>query len=76
MAIERIRTSAIVWTLFGGVAALLAIAQLVAGTETTRVAVYFGIAGGLIAVGLVKLRRYRRAIAAFTAENSADAGKR
>ena len=76
MAIERIRTSAIALTLFGGIWGLLAIAQLVVGTDPTRVAVFFGIAGGMIIVGLVKLRRYRRAIAAFTAENGVEAGKR
>ncbi|MDJ0376258.1 hypothetical protein [Cryobacterium sp. PH31-L1] len=76
MAIERIRTSAIAWTLFGGVGALLAIAQLVVGTEPTRAFVYFGVAGGMITVGLVKSGRYRRAIAAFTAENGVEAGKR
>ena len=76
MAIERIRTSAIVWTLFGGVGALLALAQLVVGTEPTRAVVFFGVAGGMIIVGLVKMRQYRRAIAAFTAENGVDAGKR
>ena len=54
MAIERIRTSAIAWTLFGGVGALLAIAQLVVGTDPTRAAVYFGVAGGMIIVGLVR----------------------
>jgi hypothetical protein len=46
------------------------------GTEPTRAAVYFGVAGGLIIVGLVKLRRYRRALAAFTVENGVDAGER
>ena len=76
MAIERIRTGAIAWTLFGGVGALLAIAQVVVGTEPTRAVVYFGVAGGMIIVGLVKLKRYRRAIAAFTTENGVDAGKR
>jgi hypothetical protein len=76
MAIERIRTSAIAWTLLGVVGALIAIAQFFVGTDPTRAAVYFGVAGGTIIVGLVKLRQYRRAIAAFTAENGVDAGKR
>ena len=75
MATERIRTSAIVGTLFGGIGTLLAIAQLVVGTDPTRAAVFFGIAGGMIIVGLIKLRRYRGAIAAFTAENGVEAGK-
>ncbi|WP_146069358.1 hypothetical protein [Cryobacterium sp. Y11] len=76
MAIERIRTPAIAWTLFGGIWGLLALAQVVVGTEPTRAAVFFGITGGIIIVGFVKLRRYRRAIAAFTAENGVEAGKR
>jgi len=76
MAIERIRTSAIVWTLSGGFWALLAIAKFVMGTEPMWAAVFFGIAGGWIIGGLVRLRRYRREIAGYTAENGVDAGKR
>ncbi|GAB3142566.1 hypothetical protein GCM10027057_26850 [Marisediminicola antarctica] len=75
MALERIRTSAIVWTLFGGFWGLLAIAQLLVGAEPTRGALFFVIAGVLIVVGVVKMRRYRRALAAFAAENGVDAGK-
>ena len=76
MVLERIRTSAIVWTLFGGFGGLLAIAILVVGAEQTRGAFFLAVAGGLIAVGLVKMTRYRHAITAFAAENGADAGKR
>jgi hypothetical protein len=49
---------------------------LVVGTEPTRAVVFFGIAGGMIIGGLVNSRRYRRAMAAFTAENGVEAGKR
>ncbi|MBC7761653.1 MAG: hypothetical protein H7201_07620 [Candidatus Saccharibacteria bacterium] len=76
MALERIRTSAIVWTVFGGFWGLLSIANLLVGTEPTRGALYLAVAGGLIAVGLVKMRRYRREITAFAVENGPDAGKR
>ena len=55
---------------------LLSIANLLVGTEPTRGALYLAVAGGLIAVGLVKMRRYRREITAFAVENGPDAGKR
>jgi len=76
MALERTRTAAIAWTLFGGFCGVLGIATLLVGTEPTRVAIIVAVAGVLIAVGLVKMKRYRQAITAFSAENGPDADKR
>jgi len=65
-----------VWTLFGGLCGLLAIANLLVGAEPTKGALFLAAAGGLITVGLVRMRRYRHAITAFAAEHGPDAGKR
>ena len=80
MAIDRIRTSGVLWTVFGGFEALIAIGLMLgARTDDVRPIVFIVIAGGFIIVGLVNVKRYQRAITAFTAANGANganAGKR
>ncbi|TFD62742.1 hypothetical protein E3T39_02055 [Cryobacterium suzukii] len=80
MAIERIRTSAVLWLVFGGVSTLLAISQVAAsfgsGERRMIIILNVAIAAGWVILGLFNLRRYRREIKAFTTEHGVDAGIR
>lgn len=72
MAIERIRTAAVIWLSLGGIWVMVALIQVVISGEFLNLV----LGAGWVVIGAVTLIRYRHEIKAFTVENGEDAGRR